>query len=130
MVGKTILGFSSLVFIAYGLVSLISPAVPAGFAGLVMSNGDAFAEIGAMYGGLQTGVGLFCLLALIRAEYFRAGLILLVIGIGALAIARLLSALLTTDLLTVYTWGALVYELLTVALAGIALRQSYRGRAN
>lgn len=130
MLGKTILGVSCLVFIAYGLVSLISPAVPAGFAGLVMSNGDAFAEIRAMYGGLQTGVGLFCLLALIRAEYFRAGLILLVIVIGALAIARLLSALLTTDVLTAYTWGALVYELVTVVLAGIALRQSYRGRAN
>lgn len=129
MLGKTILGVSSLVFIAYGLVSLISPAVPAGFAGLVMSNGDAFAEIGAMYGGLQTGVGLFCLLALIKAEYYRAGLMLLVIGIGALAIARLLSALLTTDLLTTYTWGALVYELVTVALAGIALRQCYQGAA-
>lgn len=130
MLGKTILGISCLVFIAYGLVSLIAPAVPAGFAGLVMSNGDAFAEIGAMYGGLQTGVGLFCLLALVRAEYFRAGLLLLVIVIGALAIARLLSALLTTDLLTVYTWGALVYELVTVALAGVALRQSYRGHVN
>jgi hypothetical protein len=130
MLGKTILGVSSLVFIAYGLVSLISPAVPAGFAGLVMSNGDAFAEIGAMYGGLQTGVGLFCLLALIKKEYYRAGLMLLVLGIGALAIARLLSALLTTDLLTAYTWGALVYELVTVALAGIALRQCYRGVAS
>jgi len=126
MLGKTILAVSCLVFIAYGLTSLISPAVPAGFAGLVMSNGDAYAEIGAMYGGLQTGVGLFCLLALIRTEYYRAGLMLLVIGIGTLAGARLLSALLTTDPLTFYTWGALVYELVTVALAGMALRQCYR----
>lgn len=126
MLGKTILAISCLVFITYGLVSLVAPAVPAGFAGLTMSNGDAYAEIGAMYGGLQTGVGLFCLLALIRAEYYRAGLVLLVIGIGALAAARLISALLTTDLLTAYTWGALVYELITVAVAGIALRQSYR----
>ena len=45
MLGRTILWLSALVFIAYGLVSLISPAVPAGFAGLVMSNGDAFAEV-------------------------------------------------------------------------------------
>jgi hypothetical protein len=129
MLGKTILGVSSLVFVAYGLVSLISPTVPAGFAGLVMSNGDAFAEIGAMYGGLQTGVGLFCMLALVRPEYYRGGLMLLVIGIGALAIARLLSALLTADPLSFYTWGALVYELVTVALAGIALRQSHQGGA-
>jgi len=126
MLGKTILFVSSLVFITYGLVSLISPTVPADFAGLAMSSGDAVAEIGAMYGGLQTGVGLFCLLAAVRVEYFRSGLMLLVIGIGALALGRLLWALLSTDPLTAYTWGALLYELATVILAGIALRQSYR----
>jgi hypothetical protein len=127
MLGKMILAVSAAVFIAYGLVSLFSPAIPAGFAGLIMSNGDAFAEIGAMYGGLQTGVGVFCLLAVLRAEYYRAGLLLLVVGIGALAAARLISAVLSTDLLTAYTWGALAYELVTVALAAIALSQSYRG---
>jgi hypothetical protein len=127
MLGRLILAVSSAVFIAYGLVSLFSPAIPAGFAGLIMSNGDAFAEVGAMYGGLQTGVGVFCLLAVLRAEYYRAGLLLLVVGIGALAAARLISAVLSTDLLTAYTWGALAYELVTVALAAIALSQSYRG---
>jgi hypothetical protein len=121
MLGRTILWVSALVFIAYGLVSLISPAVPAGFAGLVMSNGDAFAEVGAMYGGLQTGIGLFCLMAAIRHEYYRAGLALLVTGIGALALARLISALISTDTMTVYTWGALAYELTTTTLAAIAL---------
>lgn len=130
MIGKIILGVSALVFIAYGLVSLFSPAIPAGFAGLVLSNGDAFAEIGAMYGGLQTGVGLFCLLAVLRAEYFRAGLVLLLIGIGALAVARLLSAMLTDDVLSAYTWGALIYEFITVLLAAIALRKSEQSAAD
>lgn len=130
MLGKSILWISALVFIAYGLVSLISPAVPAGFAGLVISNGDAFAEIGAMYGGLQMGMGLFCLLAVNRLEYFRAGLALLVIVIGALALARLLSLLLSADPVTAYTWGALVYECITALLAGIALsRASGAGKA-
>jgi len=54
LLGKTALAISSIAFISYGLISLISPAIPAGFAGLTMNNGDAFAEIGAMYGGLQT----------------------------------------------------------------------------
>jgi hypothetical protein len=80
-----------------------------------------------MYGGLQTGVGLYCLLAVLRAEYYRSGLMLLVVGIGALAIARLISALLSTEVLTAYTWGALIYELITVALAASALLSSYRG---
>lgn len=123
MLGRTILWVSAVVFIAYGLVSLISPAVPAGFAGLVMSNGDAFAEVGAMYGGLQTGIGLFCLMAVIRQEYYRAGLALLVTGIGALALARLISVLISTDTVTFYTWGALTYELITMTLAAVALSQ-------
>ena len=93
MLGRTILGVSALVFIAYGLVSLVSPAIPSGFAGLDMSNGDAFAEIGAMYGGLQTGIGMFCLLALLKSDFYRAGLVLLILGIGALAMARLISFL-------------------------------------
>ena len=41
LLGKTILGISALVFIAYGLVSLASPAIPSGLAGLEMRNGDA-----------------------------------------------------------------------------------------
>ncbi|HBX38813.1 MAG TPA: hypothetical protein DEG76_16670 [Pseudohongiella sp.] len=128
MLGKFILGVSSLIFVAYGLVSLISPAVPAGFAGLVMTNGNAYAEIGSMYGGLQTGVGLYCLLAILNREYYRGGLAVLVIGIGMLACARLISALATNDPLTFYTWGALGYEAVTVLIAAIALRQSYQAR--
>ncbi len=129
MPGKFILALSSLVFIAYGLVSLINPEVPAGFAGLVLTNGNAYAEIGSMYGGLQTGIGLYCLLALFNSEYYRGGLAVLVIGLGMLAIARLISALVTSDPLTMYTWGALIYEAATVLIAVIALRQSYSSPA-
>jgi len=70
MLGKTILGVSALILISYGAVCLISPATPAAFAGLIISNGDAFAEVGAMYGGLQTGLGLFFLLA-----FFETGVL-------------------------------------------------------
>lgn len=121
LLGKTLLGVSALVFIGYGLVSLVSPAIPAGFAGLVISNGDAFAEIGAMYGGLQTGLGLFCSLALSKPEFYRSGLALLLIAIGTLALARLGSVLITADSITSYSYGALGYEFTTAALALAAL---------
>lgn len=121
LLGKTLLGVSAFVFMGYGLVSLVSPAIPAGFASLVISNGDAFAEIGAMYGGLQTGLGLFCALALVKPEFYRSGLILLLITIGSLALARLVSVLITTDPVTSYSYGALGYECTTVALALAAL---------
>jgi hypothetical protein len=120
VLGKIVLGISALVFIAYGLVSLISPAIPAGLAGLAMNNGDAFAEIGAMYGGLQTGIGMFCLLALLRPEFYKGGLALLTVAIGTLALARLISFLLAPDAVSAYTYSALAYEFTTAILAAIA----------
>jgi hypothetical protein len=129
MLGKIILWVSAVVFIAYGLVSLISPAVPAGFAGLIISNGDAYAEISSMYGGLQTGIGLFCALAASRSDYYRGGLAVLVIGIGALAIARLIGFMGTSEPVTAYTYGALVYEFVTATLAAIAWRQTHASQS-
>ncbi len=121
LLGKVVLGVSALVLIGYGLVSLVSPAIPAGFAGLTMTNGDAFAEIGAMYGGLQTGLGLFCAMALFKPELYRAGLTLLVVAIGSLVLARLTSLFITPEPLTAYTYGALGYEFTTTIVALVAL---------
>ncbi len=122
MLGKSVLCISALIFTAYGLAGVISPEIPAGFAGLEMPSGDAYAEIGAMYGGLQTGIGLFCLLAVLRPSYYQAGLMLLVLAIGFLAMARLYSALAAPAPVGLYTIGAVAYESVTALLAGIALR--------
>ena len=121
LLGKTVLGISAFVFIGYGLISLLSPTIPAEYAGLSINTGDAFAEIGAMYGGLQTGIGLYCGVAFLKPEYYRSGLLLLVLAIGALALARLLSMLLAPDPVTAYTYAALGYEAVTSALALAAL---------
>ncbi len=112
-----LLGFSAFVFIGYGAVGFFAPTVPANFAGLVMTNGDAYAEVGGMYGGLQSAVGLFCLLALLRQDYYRPGLALLGLTMGCLAIARLFSVLMTVEPITTYTQGALAYEFVTAILA-------------
>ena len=127
MPGKFILWLSALVFIGYGLVGIANPALPAGFAGLIMGSGDAYAEISSMYGGLQTGLGAFCLLAALRADYYRAGLVMLVLGIGAVGATRLMAALMTPDPVTVYTWGASAYEIATAIIAALAWRAATRG---
>ncbi len=124
MLGKIILWISAIVFIAYGLACFFSPALPAGYAGLEMTNGDAFAEIGAMYGGLQTGFGLFCLLAALKPEYTRSGLVLLVICIGLLAVGRLYSTFTGPGDVGPYTWGAMAFEFATAILAALALRKT------
>ena len=124
MLGKVVLWISAVVFISYGLTCLFWPNVPASYAGLIMSNGNAIAEIGAMYGGLQTGFGIFCLLAALNPNFYKSGLVALVLCIGLLALARIYSTLVITDPVSSYTWGAMIYEFATAAAAALALRKA------
>lgn len=124
MLGKIILWASALIFISYGVMCLISPDVPAGYAGLSMNTGDAFVEMGAMYGGLQTGFGIFCLLGALRNDLFRAALTSVVLLVGGLALGRLYSLLTSTEPVGGYTYGAIIFEFATFLLAAVALRKA------
>ena len=124
MLGKIVLWVSTITFISYGLMCLVSPSVPAGYAGLEMISGDGYAEIGAMYGGLQIGFGVFCLLGALRSDLHKAALTSLVVVVGGLAIGRLYSTLTGTEQIGTYTYGAMVFEFLTATLAAVALRKA------
>ncbi len=124
MTGKFILWLSAIVFIAYGLACLVSPALPADYAGLAFTSADGLPEIGAMYGGLQTGVGIFCLLGALKLEFYRPALVLLLLGIGGLALARCFWAFAGPGEVGGYTYGAMAYEYFTAIIAAIALRQN------
>jgi hypothetical protein len=123
MLGKFILWLSAGMFIAYGLACLLSPALPAGYAGLAFVTVDALPEVGAMYGGLQTGFGIFCLLGALKADYYRPALVLLLLCIGGLALSRCFWAFTGSAEIGAYTWGAMAYEYTTAILAAIALRK-------
>ena len=123
MLGKLILWLSAVVFTVYGLVCFFAPEVGAGYAGLDMTNGNAYAEIGAMYGGLQTGIGLFCAIGALQPRHTRSALLLLALVIGLLTLGRLYSTLTGSEAVTAYTYGALGYEFFTAVVAAIALRQ-------
>lgn len=124
MLGKIVLWISAIMFIAYGLACLVSPAIPAGYTGLAMNSGDAVAEITAMYGGLQTGFGVFCLLGALRHELYRPALVSLLLLVGGLALARLFSTLTSVEAVGSYTYGAMAFEFTTAVLAALALRKS------
>lgn len=124
MLGKIVLWLSALIFGSYGIACLISPELPAGYAGLTITNGDAFAEMGAMYGGLQTGFGILCLLGALRTWMYKPALTMIVVMVGSLALARGFWMVSGADPVGTYTQGALVFEALTTVLAAIALRQS------
>jgi hypothetical protein len=118
---RSFLFIVGLIFTAYGVACALDPALAARLAGLEALNGDGYAELGAMYGGLQTGVGLFLALAAFRPRLQSAALLLLVLGIGLLAALRGASALRSDALLTAYTWGALAFEGLVTAIAAALL---------
>ena len=121
LLGRILLGVSALTFLIYGGISLYSPTIPAGIAGIEIISGDGFAEVSGIYGGLQTGIGLFCLLAFSKHAYYRPGLIILGLTMISLAIARLSGMLLTPVPVTLYSYGALAFEFVVAALAFFAL---------
>ena len=123
MLGKFILWLSAIVFTAYGLACLFSPALPAAYAGLEFITGDAMPEIGAMYGGLQTGFGVFCLLGALKTDYYRPALMLLLLCIGGLALSRCFWAIAGGSEVGSCTYGAMAYEYVTAILAALALRR-------
>ena len=123
MLGKIVLWASGLIFAVYGAACFLSPELPANYAGLSIGNGDAYAEMGAMYGGLQFGFGLFCILCALKPGFYRPGLTLLVLAIGSLAVARLYSSYDADWMVGGYTWGAMAFEFVTAILAAVALRK-------
>lgn len=123
MLGKFVLWLSAIVFIAYGLVCLVFPPLPASYAGFEFFTGDALPEMGAMYGGLQTGFGVFCLLGARKADYYRPALMLLMLCVGCLALARCFWAITGGAEVGNYTYGAMAYEYATAILAALALRR-------
>ncbi len=120
---KFILWFASLVFIGYGFACLIDPNIPTAYIGYEMTRADAVIETRAMYGGLELGFGLFCLLAVFQIRFQEAGLISIVLVVGGLAVGRTIGLLFTTEPATIYSWGAVVLESFMTLTAFVTLNK-------
>lgn len=106
-----------LIFFAYGVACAVDPGLPARVAGLQILTGDGYAEMGAMYGGVQAGVGLFLAIAAFRRTHQSPALLLLALTMGLVALVRGVSALRDDGVLTAYTWGALGFEIAVTIIA-------------
>ena len=124
--GRIVLTIMGILWIVFGLLGLISPALVVGGVGIELGTADALAEARAMYGGAQIGIGLF-LLYCSRAEgLLRPGLIALGLIAAGFGLAR------TFGIVVDGARGGLIFfalatEVIAVALAWISLTR--RGAA-
>ena len=137
MFGQLLLGVTGAIFFGLGVVSVYDPEIPAGWSGIFIASQDAYAEIAAMYGGLEIAIGSILLASALIKEYLKAGLWLLLVIISYIGAARAFTVfreldskfevagsqvdIEMTSSFTGYTWGVLGFEVVVSVLALIAL---------
>lgn len=84
---KAFLFLNGLFWIFYGVFCLSQPGLIHGLLGIEASPGS-LTEFGAMYGGLQTGLGVYWVTTALQQQRLECGLLSFVLVVGSLAIAR------------------------------------------
>jgi hypothetical protein len=122
MVLRLFLGISVLIWFPYGLFCFLQPSFLGQVAGVVARSTTATTELRAMYGGLQTGIGLLCLAAFLRKSFVDSALLALAFLCAGLFTARL-AGLFIDGSVSGYTAGALLFEMVFTASAIALFRQ-------
>ncbi len=120
LLARILLLFNGAAFALYGIGCIFSPLLVADYAGMELPGPDALTEVVAMYGGLQTGIGILFLYHGLQPARIQSGLVLVVVLLGSLALARTLGLLIHG--ITPYNLGAVLFESLSVLLALLAMR--------
>jgi len=123
MATRIFLGLSALVWLPYGIFCFFQPGYLGEAAGVAIGSTTGSIEIRAMYGGLQAAIGLLALLALFRSDWLRPALVMLLFLPAGLGTARLLGALLDSEV-SAYTGFALAFEFASVSAAAWLLRST------
>ena len=123
MATKLFLGVTGLLFAGYGLACLASPGIVADATGMQLATGTASVEVRAMYGGLQTAIGLLALLAIVREPLRVAILLCLAVLFFGLVSGRLVGIVVDPDPGR-YNILAAVYEAASAAIALALLSRS------
>ena len=137
MFGQLLLGVTGAIFFGLGVISVYDPEIPASWSGIFIASQDAYAEIAAMYCGMEIAVGSILLASAVIKEYLKAGLWLLFVIIFYIGAARAFTVIRELDStvevagsqvgiemtssFTSYTWGVLTFEIVVAILALIAL---------
>ena len=116
MLARIFLGLQAMIFIPYGLFCLAQPGYLSETAAISASSVTGTIEIQAMYGGLQTAVGVLCALGALYVDLRRPALVTLLFCFAGLAIPRVTLALMYGDF-GGYTLGAMIFESLSAVCA-------------
>jgi hypothetical protein len=125
MAARVFLGFTGLLFTGYGLACLASPGIVADATGMQLATGTATVEVRAMYGGLQTALGLLALLAVVREPLRAPALLFLGVLFFGLVSGRLIGIAVDPEPGS-YNFIAAGYEAASAAIAFALLPRSAR----
>jgi len=123
MNARVFLGFVAVLFVPYGIYCFFVPGSLAEAAGVASTTATGATELRAMYGGLQTGLGLLAALALVRADLVRPALLAVAFAGGGLFIARITGSALEYGW-SQYTGIALALEASLLVVSVLLLRRA------
>ncbi|RLB48019.1 MAG: hypothetical protein DRH23_09520 [Deltaproteobacteria bacterium] len=118
---KPYLLFTVLVWLPWGLMCVFDITVIADIIGVSGMTPSGNSDLRAMYGGVQTAVGLIAALALYDTRFFP-NLLFTLAFVGSCLALRRADGLFGDDRGTAYTWGVLAYEYFAAISSVVWLR--------
>ncbi|MFO0696541.1 MAG: DUF4345 family protein [Polyangiales bacterium] len=126
---RNFLFVAGLVFVATGLVFLVSPGLVVAVREAGTPSADAINDVRAIYGGLEAGLGAFFLYAAFRPSSYEAGAVLAIAVGGVAALSRFAGFALVSGTPAAHLgYGAL--DLVGVVFGVLAMRRVAAGRSN
>jgi hypothetical protein len=116
---RILLGLTGIAFAGYGLYCAYDLDMIVRLTGLAFRAPSAAVESRAMYGGLQTGLGLLFLNSAVNSRMTAYGLVAMVFVMGSLAVGRAFG--ISLDGIDDYNKGAVIYEGTSALLAAVAI---------
>ena len=123
MAARVFLALSAAVWLPYGLFCFVQPGALAEIAGVTAASATASIELRAMYGGLQTAIGLLALLAVFRPPLRRPALVMLGFLCAGLGLSRLGGAVIDAEV-SAYTGVGLAFEFVSASLSAWLLSRN------